>query len=177
MKIVIIPGYSSSVGEHWQAWLHEEIDDALMVLQDDWVYPEKSAWVAGLRNYLDNLSEEKILLVAHSLGCVTLAALCEDGYDASHIAGALLVAPADSEQEDFPQDIRGFEKMPRGKIPFPTTLIGSRDDHYMTFDRASYFAHCWGSEFVDYGEVGHINTASGFGPWPEVIQFIARLTQ
>ena len=28
------------------------------------------------------------------------------------------------------------------------------------------FAAAWGTEFIDIGAAGHINTASGFGPWP-----------
>jgi predicted alpha/beta hydrolase family esterase len=36
-------------------------------------------------------------------------------------------------------------------------------------------AHAWASEFVDLGEVGHLNPASGFGDWPEADRLIARL--
>ena len=31
------------------------------------------------------------------------------------------------------------------------------------------------SEVVDLGEVGHLNPASGYGEWPQALDFIARL--
>jgi hypothetical protein len=37
----------------------------------------------------------------------------------------------------------------------------------MAQPRARWLAKRWGAEFVDMGEAGHINVASGFGPWPE----------
>jgi predicted alpha/beta hydrolase family esterase len=36
----------------------------------------------------------------------------------------------------------------------------------MGFDRASHLAQSWGADLVDLGHAGHINVASGFGPWP-----------
>jgi predicted alpha/beta hydrolase family esterase len=37
----------------------------------------------------------------------------------------------------------------------------------MTIGEAFDLAAAWGAEFVDMGAAGHINTASGFGPWPQ----------
>jgi predicted alpha/beta hydrolase family esterase len=33
----------------------------------------------------------------------------------------------------------------------------------------------WGSRFVDIGNVGHLNPASGFGEWPQARDFIREL--
>jgi predicted alpha/beta hydrolase family esterase len=41
----------------------------------------------------------------------------------------------------------------------------------------SALAHDWGSRLVDLGEVGHLNPASGFGPWPLAHAFIEQLSQ
>ena len=35
------------------------------------------------------------------------------------------------------------------------------------FEVAEDIAGAWGSLFIDAGEAGHINAASGHGPWPE----------
>jgi predicted alpha/beta hydrolase family esterase len=43
----------------------------------------------------------------------------------------------------------------------------SRNDPYVTYDQAKLFAQAWGSNLVDLGLAGHINTQAGFGPWPE----------
>jgi len=42
----------------------------------------------------------------------------------------------------------------------------STNDPLATFDRVRQMAREWGSELVNVGAVGHINPASGFGPWP-----------
>jgi predicted alpha/beta hydrolase family esterase len=53
------------------------------------------------------------------------------------------------------------------RLPFPALLISSSDDPYCTAARAKAMAEAWGASFVDAGALGHINTASGHGPWPD----------
>jgi predicted alpha/beta hydrolase family esterase len=50
-------------------------------------------------------------------------------------------------------------------IPFPSILVGSENDHYMTLESARRLAGYWNSRFVNAGAVGHINPDSGHGPW------------
>lgn len=51
-------------------------------------------------------------------------------------------------------------------LPFPSILVGSENDPYMTAAAAGELARLWGSRFFNAGAVGHINTDSGHGPWP-----------
>ena len=53
----------------------------------------------------------------------------------------------------------------RQRLPFPSLLVGSRNDPYCRFDKAQALASAWGSRFVDLGERGHINAESGLGDW------------
>jgi predicted alpha/beta hydrolase family esterase len=46
-------------------------------------------------------------------------------------------------------------------------VAASHNDPYVTIERAEGFARAWGSAFVNLGAQGHINVASGHGPWPE----------
>jgi hypothetical protein len=52
-------------------------------------------------------------------------------------------------------------------LPFRSIVVASEDDPYVTLHRAQDFATAWGSEFINIGRAGHINTDSGHGPWPE----------
>ena len=52
-------------------------------------------------------------------------------------------------------------------VGFPAVVVASSDDPYCTLDRARHFASSWGATFAEAGSVGHINTVSGHGPWPE----------
>lgn len=50
-------------------------------------------------------------------------------------------------------------------MDIPTTVVASRNDPWMGHGRAAHLAKAWGSDLVDLGHAGHINVASGFGPW------------
>ncbi|TDC86121.1 serine hydrolase family protein [Micromonospora sp. KC606] len=110
-------------------------------------------------------SDEAAVLIAHSAGCITTAA-----WAANHtgpVRAALLVTPPriDGFKPDDPSDIPWVT--PRGKLPFRAVLVASRTDPYTTFEQFEQLAEDWGAELVDAGDVGHLDTATGFGPWPQ----------
>jgi predicted alpha/beta hydrolase family esterase len=57
--------------------------------------------------------------------------------------------------------------MPLQKLPFRSVVVASTDDPFVTMERAELFAASWGSRLIKMSKAGHINTASGHGPWPE----------
>jgi predicted alpha/beta hydrolase family esterase len=62
--------------------------------------------------------------------------------------------------------------MPLAPLPFPALLVASSNDPYCSIERARLLAERWGAAFVEGGDLGHINAASGHGPWPEgVLRF------
>ncbi len=56
--------------------------------------------------------------------------------------------------------------MPLKPIPFPTIVVASTDDEFVSLARARHFASTWESRFVSIGDAGHINAASRLGDWP-----------
>ncbi|PYE90084.1 RBBP9/YdeN family alpha/beta hydrolase [Phyllobacterium leguminum] len=162
---LIIPGYRGSESDHWQRqWLLDD-SSAKVVEQEDWENPVLSDWLYVLEAHL--AEHPGSVLVAHSLGCVLVAHLANRPA-AAHVAGALLVAPADSEKMTRQDRIfASFTPLPRQPFPFPSIVVASRNDEYMSFAKAQALADVWGSGFVDLGRAGHINPASGFGYWPE----------
>jgi predicted alpha/beta hydrolase family esterase len=104
------------------------------------------------------------VLVGHSVGCLAIV-----HWAAAHerpIHGALLVAPSDVERDEAPEELRDFAPVPRAALPFPSHVVVAADDPFLDTDRARVFASAWRSNFslVEHG--GHLNAASGFGPWP-----------
>ena len=67
----------------------------------------------------------------------------------------------------MPGDVAAFGPVPRGPLPFPSLLVASRDDPYCAYERAEDFGYAWGAATLDAGTAGHLNTDSGYGPWPE----------
>ncbi|MCB6184843.1 alpha/beta fold hydrolase [Leeia sp. TBRC 13508] len=167
MNIVIIPGYLNSDESHWQSAWESELH-AVRVLQESWAYPEKSAWVAGLDHALNSL-EGPTVLVAHSLGCPTVAYWAQEAAkgNLSKVVGALLVAPPDTLKEGFPADIKGYSNIPNKPLPFRSIVVASTDDPYCEFSRAIKFAHDWQADFHSVGSCGHINSGSQLGNWPQ----------
>ena len=73
------------------------------------------------------------------------------------------------------EDQRGGSGRRRGRLPFPSVLVGSRNDPYCGWERARGFAADWGAVFVDLGHAGHINAESGLGDWPQGHAFLIDL--
>ena len=78
------------------------------------------------------------------------------------------MAPVDVDAvADVFDAVKSFRPVPLVRLPFPTIVVASDDDVYVTRERAETFARAWGSRFVALPRAGHINGDSGFGPWPE----------
>lgn len=172
-KVLLLPGWQNSGPEHWQSrWERRHAYDR--VQQHDWMRPLRGDWIARLQDVvLGHVAQQApgapadIVLVAHSLGCMLVAAWAANNPLAQHIRGALLVAPGDPQREEVAAALPSWFQIPGNKLPFPTILLGSHDDPYCRFERAQEFAHAWGSQFIDYGHCGHINADSGLGDWPQ----------
>jgi predicted alpha/beta hydrolase family esterase len=54
-----------------------------------------------------------------------------------------------------------------GACRLTSVLLGSRRRPLLRARARAVFAHCWGAQFMDYGDCGHINADSGLGSWPE----------
>jgi uncharacterized protein len=109
---------------------------------------------------------ERVVLVAHSLGCPLVAHWARNG-SVQRVVAALLVAPADVEREGALKPLRDFAPLPLDRLPFPSWVVASSNDPYASLERARHFARAWGSRFLEAGARGHLNEASGHGDWAE----------
>ncbi len=175
---LIVPGWQGSPAEHWQSHWHAQLPNAQRVEQADWQNPLLQQWVDTLQQSIEAASAP-VVLVAHSLGCVTVAHWAHQASVVSlgKIRGALLVAPADVERVDCPDELVNFAPVPVQRLPFPSVLVGSSNDHAASAARAMEFAGNWGSEAVILSQVGHINVASGHTRWPEGFVWLYRLQE
>jgi len=115
------------------------------------------------------MTDGPLVLVAHSLGCLTIAHwACGAGHERlARVRGALLVAPPDVDADDAHPFVRRFAPAPSRPLPFPSILVASRNDRYAAFERLEALARTWGSRFVDAGHAGHINAQSALGDWAD----------
>jgi predicted alpha/beta hydrolase family esterase len=173
---LLVPGRGIPKPEHWlRRWAdaHPEYRWAPYPPGPPFTLEER---VAALHEAV-MADDEPAVLIAHSAGCITTVVWA--ARHAGPVRAALLVTPPYLDPERVPgaDDTADFVSVvvPRERLPFRTVLVASRTDPYTTFPQFEQYAADWGAELYDAGEVGHIETASGHGPWPDGERLVAAL--
>lgn len=185
--VLIVPGLRDAVPAHWQTHLQARLE-ALgrpvvavppMGRQDLDCASKVAAIEASLAT-----TTGPVVMVAHSGGCVMVAHWARQSAQVQRVVGALLATPPDFDQ-DLPEGYPGRGELaaggwlpvPRQPLPFPSLVATSDNDPLARLDRVLALARDWGSAVVHLGAVGHLNPASGFGPWPEAEALILSLAR
>jgi hypothetical protein len=178
---LIVPGLRDHVAQHWQTLLAERLPGARSLVPMGRDNLALGARIDELEATIARL-DAPVLLVAHSGGCVLVAHWARHTTLAHRVAGALLATPPTFDRPlpaAYPQlealDAAGWLPVPRQPLPFASLVAASHNDPLGDFEAVCELARAWGSQIEDLGEVGHLNPASGFGPWPAAEGLIARL--
>lgn len=172
-NILIVPGLGGSGADHWQTRWENKLSTARRVEQLDWDRPHRAQWAEKLALAV-NTAQKPVVIVAHSLGVVTVAHAAPL-FDEGKVAGAYLVALPDVEDTSrVPAAVNGYAPIPREKLPFTSVLVASKTDPYCPYPKAERIAAEWGAKFESAGDCGHINSESGQGPWPEGLLSFAK---
>jgi predicted alpha/beta hydrolase family esterase len=162
--ILIIPGLGGSEADHWQTRWEQKLSTARRIAQADWDRPVLEAWRARIIEEVARATRP-VVLVAHSLG--GLASAHAGPFLGGKVAGGFLVAPPSPAGLATIADIDPAFFAPVQPLPFRTLVVASRDDPFAVFDESEALARVLGADIADAGLSGHINVASGHGPWPE----------
>jgi hypothetical protein len=173
--VLILPGWQNSGPLHWQS-LWQARHGYQRVEQHDWMQPLRGDWLMQLEEAVLRC-EEPAVLVAHSLGCIQVAAWAEHSRNTARVKAALLVAPGDVERDELRGPLATWSPIARQRLPFRSVLVASHDDPYCSFERVHGMARDWGAQLVDLGKAGHINADSGLGEWPQGQELLRQLRQ
>ncbi len=169
-----VPGVTNSGPQHWQSlWEKKFPEQFRRIEQVEWDTPICDDWITAIEREVQKELPERVILVAHSLGCTAVAQWAKRF--GTKIKGAFLVAPSDCESENYSFDTKGFAPIPLEKLHFKSLAIASENDKYVSLERARKFAEAWGSSFINIGMKGHINANSGFGEWNEGLEILKQL--
>jgi len=182
--ILIVPGLRDHVDEHWQTLLAAKLPRVRAVPPMGRTDLDCAARVDAIDRELMAISGP-VIIVAHSGGVIMLAHwAASPNRTRKPVLGALLATPPDFETpmpEGYPTigalAAAGWLPVPRQPLPFPSIVAASRNDPLGRLERVEQLARAWGSRFVELGEVGHLNPASGFGDWPQAADFIRELAE
>jgi uncharacterized protein len=160
---LIQPGWQNSGPHHWQTlWQGQLGKAATRVPQEDWLVPERFAWVKTLKQTISR-TPAPVVILAHSIGCMTTIFAMQ----AAPVAAVVLVAPADAERPNAPGALHTFTPIAMEPLATPALLVASDSDPYCTLERAQGFAQGWKADLEIVNGGGHINADAGFGPWPD----------
>jgi predicted alpha/beta hydrolase family esterase len=173
IRYFTIPGFGNSGPQHWQTYFERSGENFQRIEQEEWNAPACKDWILTIDKAITGYDPATIIFIGHSLGCATIAHWAKK-YN-KKIKAAMLVAPSDIESPHYTFPINGFNPIPKDKINFPTIVIASADDQWVSLDRAKHFADNWGSKFINIGNAGHINAASGHYEWQEGLEILKTL--
>ncbi|WP_434739448.1 RBBP9/YdeN family alpha/beta hydrolase [Micromonospora sp. SH-82] len=167
-RYLVVPGRGVPYPEHWShRWVtdHPDFHWAPEPPGPPYVAAER---VAALHAAV-TADAEPAILVAHSAGCLTVAVWAR--HHTGPVEAALLVTPPHLDPGWSPAPGEAvdvvIDHVPRETLPFRSILVASRNDPYSTFEQFEAYARDWGAELFDAGAVGHLDSKTGFGPWPD----------
>ena len=178
--IVTVPGLRGHVEDHWQTRLAAEMPGVLPVPPLGHGNPSLKERIAALEETVS--SHERVIIVAHSAGVLTTVHWASQS--PKKAAGALLVTPPVLTNElphGYPSLAtlweHGWMPIPQEPLPFPSIVAASTNDTLGDEPAVRALAEAWGSRYHEIGPVGHLNPASGFGPWPEAKALIRQVME
>lgn len=164
--VLIVPGLRNSDGNHWQSRWEEKLPNSKRIELAEWDTPDLEKWKEGIRQQLQN-TDKPVVIIAHSFGTLASASIAQEFPE--KIAALFLVAPAD------PDKFQIAAQLPQHSLPVTAQIIASSNDPWLTETKAAYWALLWGADYLRFKNVGHINSVSNLGDWPEGIIQLQRL--
>lgn len=165
-KILLVPGLHNSGPDHWQSRWHEHFPYWQRMTGLPWEKPDLTVWSAKLASKLRS-RRSRVHLVAHSFGALTAIAAAR--LQPEKVASLFLVAPAD------PARFGIVDERLEGPLQVSAQLVVSRNDPWMSFERAEYWSRQWQVPLFDAGNAGHINAQSGHGDWHQGLELLGSL--
>ncbi|MDX6703868.1 MAG: serine hydrolase [Baekduia sp.] len=178
LRALILHGWQGSGADHWQTWLAGRLRDAGAHVQypelPDCDVPCPDRWGGALHREVRALAkgDGERVVICHSLGCVLWLREAAAIRPEHRVDRVVLVAPPCpgakvAELARFYPT--GADKAAIDAAAGHTRLVCTDDDPYCPGRGA---AQHWGAPLeldIDLlPGAGHLNTESGYGPWPEM---------
>ena len=170
-KVLILHGWGGSDSPHWQSWLAGEIAKdygSVSFLEfSNFEFPNKNLWKEELLKELSDFKPN--IVICHSLANTLWFHLCNEE-NIVDVDKLFLVAPPSLKCEV--EELKSFfpVEVPTNLHAKEALLISSTNDPYMSLEEAKSLQNSLGIEMEILKEAGHINTDSGYGEWPWMLQ-------
>ncbi len=172
VKVLILHGWHGSDAPHWQSWLAQELVVTGNIVAfpqlSDKTAPDLQTWLTEARETFEALRPD--VVICHSLANVLWFHLCPRLH---HRVKKLLLCAPPRDLSDHPEVASFFPAvLPETLHAQEVLMCVSDDDPYMSLDESEALAETLGVPLNVLHGAGHINAASGFGPWPWVRDWV-----
>ncbi len=149
-KVLVLPGWQRGASAHWPRHWAQRHGHTLVDAHDG-MRPRRGDWLARLDEVVVDTpgAGAEIVLLAHGLASVQVAAWAAVSRHTARVAGALLVGVTDVERADLREQLPGWAPMVRQRLPFAATLVASRQDPHCSAERAQALARDWGADWLE----------------------------
>ena len=181
-NVVIVHGWAADPDCNWFQWLKTVLEEdglaCTVPAMPNSLNPVLAEWVEHLKKTVDSLPRhEKLILVGHSLGCVTITHYLDRVKDA-RADGCVFVAGfsgnirilAIKEFYETPVDL----KKAKSKIGKSISIL-SLNDKAVPAERSREFARELGAEVVEVNGYGHFMGSEGVTKLPMILPEIQKL--
>lgn len=172
-KVLILHGWGGSDFPHWQSWLAAEIAKdygCVSFLKFSNIdFPNKDEWKKELVEELEDFKPD--IVVCHSLANILWFHLCNE-LKINQVKKLFLVAPPSLECKI--EELKSFFpcKAPKELCAKDALLVASTNDVYLSIDEARKLESALNVPMIVLDNAGHINTDSGYGEWPWILEEI-----
>lgn len=174
-SFLIIHGLGGSGPDHWQSWLYNELRQRNFSVSyptfSTFDFPNKEVWLKELSDSIQALpAHQKKVIITHSLGGILWQhfASVQNKKAADY---AILVAPPSpvtvipEAKSFYPVPLNGQKLTTAAE---ETLFIHSSNDPYCSMEDAGHYFK-FNLPSVTLPNMGHINTESGHGKWPWIL--------
>jgi predicted alpha/beta hydrolase family esterase len=181
VPVVLLHGWEGSGPDHWQTWLANELvtsgRDVRYPDLPNAELPDLADWLAALHETLTGLPDDGFDVVCHSLASVLWLHHAANPGPTPRPARVVLVSPPSplttiAQIAEFfppPLTIDAVRQAADG-----TVLVGSDDDPYCPEGIAEAYGRPLKIATTVIAGGGHLNSDSGFGPWPAILDWCGR---
>ncbi len=170
-RVLLVHGWGGSDYPHWQSWLASELAKEYGCINflrfSNFDTPKLDVWKEELEQALKDFEPD--IVICHSLAN-TLWFHLSNTSSLKMIETLYLVAPPSMTCEV--QEIQEFfpQKIPKNLFAKEVLLIGSTNDPYMNIQELYELQKGLDVQLKVLENAGHINTDSGFGKWPWILE-------
>lgn len=179
-RVIAVHGYNSWPEKHWFPWLSEQLESRGIPIQvcslPDSSQPQPQAWQQALREQIPSL-DEKTIVVAHSLGCITvLRYLLEKNFTPHSlilVSGFLAQSTILPELNEFiGNDVTPARLKEKGIVNIPSIVIYSDNDEVVLPEHSKELAEALSSEHVFIPQGQHFLEEEGWTEFPQLLEII-----